>query len=159
MPTRHRELVYRHSRNFLLCRGPSEWNRIGRQQQTPCLRARPRTRRAIRQKCGSDFLPQVGDFAGLFGHVVGLTPVVVGMTLVAVGTSVPDTFASVIAAQRDPFADNAVGNVTGSNAVGYRRKRHRLQRGRLSSLGLALGCTKGEQEATVFWGFWDVLGV
>jgi len=37
--------------------------------------------------------------------------------LVAMGTSVPDTFASKVAACGDPYADASVGNVTGSNAV------------------------------------------
>jgi solute carrier family 8 (sodium/calcium exchanger) len=36
---------------------------------------------------------------------------------VALGTSVPDTFASKIAAIQDKHADNSIGNVTGSNAV------------------------------------------
>jgi len=35
----------------------------------------------------------------------------------APGTSVPDTFASKIAAEQDENADPAIGNVTGSNAV------------------------------------------
>lgn len=42
----------------------------------------------------------------------------VGISLVAVGTSVPDTFASMVAARRDPNADAAVGNITGSNWCG-----------------------------------------
>ena len=33
------------------------------------------------------------------------------------GTSLPDTFASMIAAQKELTADNAIGNVTGSNSV------------------------------------------
>jgi len=33
------------------------------------------------------------------------------------GTSLPDTFASRIAAQKEKTADNAIGNVTGSNSV------------------------------------------
>jgi solute carrier family 8 (sodium/calcium exchanger) len=33
------------------------------------------------------------------------------------GTSLPDTFASFISAQTEPSADNAIGNVTGSNSV------------------------------------------
>jgi solute carrier family 8 (sodium/calcium exchanger) len=33
------------------------------------------------------------------------------------GTSLPDTFASKIAAQNEKTADNAIGNVTGSNSV------------------------------------------
>jgi len=39
------------------------------------------------------------------------------ITLVALGTSLPDTFASKAAAQNSKYADAAVGNVTGSNAV------------------------------------------
>jgi Ca2+/Na+ antiporter len=33
------------------------------------------------------------------------------------GTSLPDTFASKIAAKGDKTADNAIGNITGSNSV------------------------------------------
>ena len=40
-----------------------------------------------------------------------------GIFLVALGTSLPDTFASIIAIREDDNADNAVGNVTGSNSV------------------------------------------
>jgi Ca2+/Na+ antiporter len=36
---------------------------------------------------------------------------------VALGTSIPDTFASKLAAQADPYADAAIGNITGSNSV------------------------------------------
>ncbi|VDO67826.1 unnamed protein product [Haemonchus placei] len=42
---------------------------------------------------------------------------ITAITLVALGTSLPDTFASKIAAENDDTADNAVGNVTGSNSV------------------------------------------
>ena len=35
----------------------------------------------------------------------------------ALGTSLPDTFASAIAAKKEKTADNAIGNVTGSNSV------------------------------------------
>jgi len=42
---------------------------------------------------------------------------VTAITLVALGTSVPDTFASMIAAQQDPYADASIGNITGSNSV------------------------------------------
>lgn len=37
--------------------------------------------------------------------------------MVAIGTSLPDTFASVTAAQNSEYADAAIGNVTGSNSV------------------------------------------
>merc|ERR1719399_2037846 len=42
---------------------------------------------------------------------------ITAITFVALGTSLPDTFASKTAAVQDPFADAAIGNVTGSNAV------------------------------------------
>ena len=42
---------------------------------------------------------------------------VTAISFVALGTSVPDTFASKIAAIQDEHADNSIGNVTGSNAV------------------------------------------
>ena len=38
-------------------------------------------------------------------------------SFVALGTSLPDTFASKIAAKNEKTADNAIGNVTGSNSV------------------------------------------
>ncbi|CAO4374860.1 unnamed protein product [Caenorhabditis nigoni] len=59
----------------------------------------------------------VGDVASIFGCMVGLKDAVTAITLVALGTSLPDTFASKIAAESDDTADNAVGNVTGSNSV------------------------------------------
>ncbi len=39
------------------------------------------------------------------------------ITFVALGTSLPDTFASKTAAANEKNADNAIGNVTGSNSV------------------------------------------
>ncbi|MPC16058.1 Sodium/calcium exchanger 2 [Portunus trituberculatus] len=42
---------------------------------------------------------------------------VAAITFVALGTSLPDTFASKAAAVQEKYADNAVGNVTGSNSV------------------------------------------
>jgi solute carrier family 8 (sodium/calcium exchanger) len=59
----------------------------------------------------------VSEFANLFGCVLGLKTSVTAITVVALGTSLPDTFASMIAAVQDPNADPALGNVTGSNAV------------------------------------------
>ena len=41
----------------------------------------------------------VGEFAELFGCVIGLKPTVTAITFVALGTSLPDTFASMTAAQ------------------------------------------------------------
>lgn len=43
--------------------------------------------------------------------------VVANFRFVALGTSLPDTFASRIAAKSERTADNAIGNVTGSNSV------------------------------------------
>merc|ERR1711953_903851 len=59
----------------------------------------------------------IGDMAELLGCVLGIKPADTAITLVALGTSLPDTFASRTAAQMDPFADNSIGNVTGSNSV------------------------------------------
>ena len=59
----------------------------------------------------------VGDLANIFGCLVGLKPEITAITFVALGTSLPDTFASKAAAINEKYADNAVGNVTGSNSV------------------------------------------
>jgi len=59
----------------------------------------------------------VGDIAALFGCTVGLSKPVTAITFVALGTSLPDLFASMSSAVGDDYADAAVGNVTGSNAV------------------------------------------
>jgi len=59
----------------------------------------------------------VGDLAGIFGCLVGLKDEVTAITFVALGTSLPDTFASKAAAVNEKTADNAIGNVTGSNSV------------------------------------------
>ncbi|XP_050732417.1 sodium/calcium exchanger 2-like isoform X8 [Eriocheir sinensis] len=59
----------------------------------------------------------VGDLASIFGCLVGLKDAVTAITFVALGTSLPDTFASKTAAVQEKHADNAIGNVTGSNSV------------------------------------------
>jgi solute carrier family 8 (sodium/calcium exchanger) len=59
----------------------------------------------------------VAEVATVLGCTVGLKPAVTAITLVAIGTSLPDTFASMTAAQNSEFADSAIGNVTGSNSV------------------------------------------
>eukprot|EP00286_Rhodomonas_abbreviata_P014161 CAMPEP_0181316758 /NCGR_PEP_ID=MMETSP1101-20121128/16068_1 /TAXON_ID=46948 /ORGANISM="Rhodomonas abbreviata, Strain Caron Lab Isolate" /LENGTH=860 /DNA_ID=CAMNT_0023424031 /DNA_START=128 /DNA_END=2710 /DNA_ORIENTATION=- len=59
----------------------------------------------------------IGDLASVFGCLVGLRDTVTAFTVVALGTSLPDTFASVLAIRADDTADNAIGNVTGSNSV------------------------------------------
>ncbi|XP_073322511.1 sodium/calcium exchanger 1a isoform X11 [Pagrus major] len=59
----------------------------------------------------------IGDLASHFGCTVGLKDSVTAVVFVALGTSVPDTFASKVAAIQDQYADASIGNVTGSNAV------------------------------------------
>ncbi|KAF6031619.1 SLC8A3 [Bugula neritina] len=59
----------------------------------------------------------IGDTASAFGCTIGLLDSVTAISFVALGTSVPDTFASKVAAVGDQYADSSVGNVTGSNAV------------------------------------------
>jgi len=59
----------------------------------------------------------VGDIAALLGCVLDISDFITANTLIALGTSMPDTLASKIAAEHDDCADNAVGNVTGSNSV------------------------------------------
>jgi solute carrier family 8 (sodium/calcium exchanger) len=59
----------------------------------------------------------VGDMANLVGCCLGIKGEITAITFVALGTSLPDTFASMTAAQMDPYADASIGNITGSNAV------------------------------------------
>jgi Ca2+/Na+ antiporter len=59
----------------------------------------------------------IGEFANLFGCVLGVEPAITAITFVALGTSLPDTFASMVAATGEKYADSAIGNVTGSNSV------------------------------------------
>ncbi|XP_073528639.1 sodium/calcium exchanger 1 isoform X1 [Phyllobates terribilis] len=59
----------------------------------------------------------IGDLASHFGCTIGLKDSVTAVVFVALGTSVPDTFASKVAAIQDQYADASIGNVTGSNAV------------------------------------------
>ncbi|CAF1315131.1 unnamed protein product [Rotaria sordida] len=59
----------------------------------------------------------VGDVAAIFGCLVGLKDSITAISFVALGTSLPDTFASMIAAKNSKTADDAIGNVTGSNSV------------------------------------------
>jgi len=59
----------------------------------------------------------IGDVAGHLGCFINLKDSVNAIAFVALGTSVPDTFASKVAAIEDETADASVGNVTGSNAV------------------------------------------
>jgi len=59
----------------------------------------------------------VSDFGSQMGCHMGLHPSVTAITFVALGTSLPDLFASMQAANAEKTADNAIGNVTGSNSV------------------------------------------
>ncbi|XP_064104838.1 sodium/calcium exchanger Calx-like isoform X4 [Macrobrachium nipponense] len=59
----------------------------------------------------------IGDLASIFGCLVNLDDAITAITFVALGTSLPDTFASRAAAVQEKYADNAIGNVTGSNSV------------------------------------------
>ncbi|EJD75525.1 hypothetical protein LOAG_17353 [Loa loa] len=59
----------------------------------------------------------IGDLASHFGCWVGLKDAVTAISFVALGTSIPDTFASKVAAVQDKYADSSIGNVTGSNGV------------------------------------------
>ncbi|XP_073950181.1 sodium/calcium exchanger 3 isoform X2 [Choristoneura fumiferana] len=59
----------------------------------------------------------IGDVASHFGCTLGIKDSVTAIVFVALGTSIPDTFASKVAACQDQYADASVGNVTGSNAV------------------------------------------
>ncbi|KAH8311980.1 hypothetical protein KR044_008848 [Drosophila immigrans] len=59
----------------------------------------------------------IGDAATYFGCALNVKDSVTAICFVALGTSIPDTFASIIASKQDDSADNCIGNVTGSNAV------------------------------------------
>ncbi|GAB1604677.1 sodium/calcium exchanger 3-like [Argonauta hians] len=59
----------------------------------------------------------ISDLATIFGCLINLNKSITAITLVALGTSMPDTFASRQAALQEKWADNAIGNINGSNAV------------------------------------------
>lgn len=59
----------------------------------------------------------ISDLASLLGCCLGMPDAITAITIVALGTSLPDTFASKVAAVEDETADAAIGNVTGSNSV------------------------------------------
>jgi len=68
--------------------------------------------------CGIGFqVLLIADFATQMGCLMGLPDTITAITFVALGTSLPDTFASMQAARGDKYADNSIGNVTGSNSV------------------------------------------
>lgn len=59
----------------------------------------------------------VGDVATILGCSLYIKESVTAITFVALGTSLPDTFASMTAAQNSDNADSAIGNIMGSNSV------------------------------------------
>lgn len=59
----------------------------------------------------------IGDVASTLGCLININPSLNAITFVAMGTSMPDLFASVTAIRMDSTADNAIGNITGSNSV------------------------------------------
>lgn len=59
----------------------------------------------------------INEMATIFGCLVGINKLVTAITVVALGTSLPDLFASKTAAINEKYADDSVGNVTGSNSV------------------------------------------
>jgi solute carrier family 8 (sodium/calcium exchanger) len=80
----------------------------------------------------------IGDLANLLGCAMNIPSSICAITFVALGTSLPDTFASKMAAIQDPTADNSIGNVTGSNSVNV-------------FLGLGLSWSI----ASIYWSFND----
>lgn len=58
----------------------------------------------------------VGDLANCVRHEWGMSGHIAGITIVAIGNSLPDLFSSRLAASRENHADNAIGNINGSNA-------------------------------------------
>lgn len=59
----------------------------------------------------------IGDIAEIFGCCLGFTNLITAISFVALGTSMPDLFASKVAATQDDTADASIVNVTGSNSV------------------------------------------
>ncbi|ESP03915.1 hypothetical protein LOTGIDRAFT_71451, partial [Lottia gigantea] len=63
------------------------------------------------------FTAIISDLASIFGCLIELSPTITALTFVALGTSMPDTFASKLAAQNEKTADSSIGNINGSNSV------------------------------------------
>jgi solute carrier family 8 (sodium/calcium exchanger) len=59
----------------------------------------------------------IGDLASILGCLIKWDDQLTAITIVALGTSLPDTFASMTSAVAEEYADNSIGNVTGSNSV------------------------------------------
>ena len=59
----------------------------------------------------------INEMASVLGCLLNIEKMVTAITIVALGTSLPDLFASKTAAINEKYADDAGGNVTGSNSV------------------------------------------
>jgi len=59
----------------------------------------------------------IDEVATMLGCCLGIPASITAITFVALGTSLPDTLASRSAALHDDYADDSVGNITGSNSV------------------------------------------
>ncbi|KAM7296542.1 sodium/calcium exchanger 3 [Ixodes scapularis] len=59
----------------------------------------------------------VRELGGIFDSDCSPADTITAITFVALGTSLPDLFASKGCARSEKYADNAIGNVTGSNSV------------------------------------------
>ncbi|CAF1313946.1 unnamed protein product, partial [Rotaria sordida] len=59
----------------------------------------------------------IGDVAAIFGCLVGLKDSITAISFIAFGISLPNTFASMIAAKNSKTADDVIRNITGSNSV------------------------------------------
>ena len=59
----------------------------------------------------------VSEVAAMLGCAMGLSELMTGLSIVALGTSLPDTFGSMYAAILSESADEAVGNIMGSNSA------------------------------------------
>ena len=64
---------------------------------------------------GTVFIVQ--EVAKMLGCAMGLSDLMTGLSIVALGTSLPDTFGSMYAAILSDSADEAVGNIMGSNSA------------------------------------------
>jgi len=59
----------------------------------------------------------VGQTSELLGCVYSIKNSTIAITIIAIGNSLPDSYATKLAAENSKYADAAIGNVTASNAV------------------------------------------
>ncbi|KAL1499708.1 hypothetical protein AB1Y20_011903 [Prymnesium parvum] len=78
----------------------------------------------------------IADLANTVGCTIGFPATGIAISFVAMSTSLPDTFALKQAAEKEPYADSAIGSITASNAVNV-----------FLGLGLPWGA------AAVYWSF------